>query len=124
MTELTKGLRGQLLNCECYARSQGECGCGATWPEDYCAEAADEIERQRAVIADFEQTPCWREYREENKKLTEERDELVADAKRWRYWRSLFDISTDTGYAAQLIERATSPDELDAAVDAAMKENG
>jgi hypothetical protein len=84
------------------------------------------------VIADFEATPGWREYREENKKLTEERDELVADAKRWRYWRSLFDISkpvidlrTDTAdYSAQLIERAMSPDELDAAIDAAMKENG
>lgn len=40
-------------------------------------EAADEITRLRAVVADFEQTPGWREYRDENKRLTAERDMLV-----------------------------------------------
>jgi hypothetical protein len=40
-------------------------------------EAATEITRLRAVVADFEQTPGWREYRDENKRLTAERDMLV-----------------------------------------------
>ena len=135
MTELTKGLRGQLLNCRCQAHSRGECGCGTTWPEDCCAEAADEIERLQKVVLDFEQTPGWRDMQATIKKLTEENAEqkqlfdeyrqfmsgAAIDAKRWRYWRSLFDRDNKVvGYSAKMID---SPDELDAAVDAAMKEN-
>ena len=48
------------------------------WNTPLSNQAADEIERQGAAIADFEAAPGWREYREENKKLTEERDVLVA----------------------------------------------
>jgi predicted nuclease with TOPRIM domain len=45
----------------------------------------------------------------------------VIDAKRWRYWRSLYDIhSEQNDAAAQRIERAMTPEELDAAVDKEM----
>lgn len=51
------------------------------------------------------------------------------DAQRWRYWRSLFDIeNTQKRYEKSLeptyiqcIERAMTPEDLDAAVDAAIK---
>ena len=63
----------------------------------------------------------------EQKQLFEDYQKFMSsaaiDANRWRYWRSLYDISTDTDYSAQLIERALTPEELDAAIDAAMKES-
>ena len=48
--------------------------------------------------------------------------EMEKDAARWCYWRSLFCIDSVTpNEAVQMIERAMTPEELDAAVDAAME---
>lgn len=45
MRDLIKGLRGELLDCKCYAHGLCECTCDTVWPESLCATAADEIER-------------------------------------------------------------------------------
>ena len=44
MNDLVKGLRGELLDCNCNAYCYGECCCDTTWPESLCRDAADEIE--------------------------------------------------------------------------------
>ena len=53
MQELIKGLRGELIDCNCYAYSAPECGCGCTWPSDVAGEAADLIESQAAEIEKY-----------------------------------------------------------------------
>ena len=50
MSDLVKGLRGELLDCKCNAYCYGECGCHTTWPESLCRDAADEIEALKAEI--------------------------------------------------------------------------
>lgn len=42
------------------------------------------------------------------------------DAQRWRYWRSLLDVNHVENHYDQDIAAAITPDELDAAVDAAI----
>ena len=50
MTDLVKGLRGELLDCNCHAFCYGECCCDTTWPESLCRDAADEIERLEELL--------------------------------------------------------------------------
>ena len=50
MNDLVKGLRGELLDCNCNAYCYGECCCDTTWPESLCRDAADEIEALKAEI--------------------------------------------------------------------------
>jgi hypothetical protein len=48
---------------------------------------------------------------------------LEANAERWQFWRSLYDINhVHDQNIARAIERAVTPEQLDAAVDAARKE--
>ena len=54
MSDLVKGLRGELLDCKCNAYCYGECGCDTTWPESLCRDAADEIEALKAEIERLE----------------------------------------------------------------------
>jgi hypothetical protein len=50
--DIVKGLRGEYLNCNCFASSSNECCCDdAGWPEDYCRAAAEEIEQLRKIEA-------------------------------------------------------------------------
>ena len=54
MNDLVKGLRGELLDCNCNAYCYGECCCDTTWPESLCREAADEIEMQEALLREID----------------------------------------------------------------------
>jgi hypothetical protein len=38
-------LRGETINCSCHAYGASECGCDSDWPEHFCKEAADELDR-------------------------------------------------------------------------------
>ncbi len=52
---LTTGLRGELINCNCAAHSWSECCCEpAIWPEQLTNKAADRIEAQQAEIERLE----------------------------------------------------------------------
>ena len=56
MDDLVKGLRGELINCDCAAASDYECCCAdGNWPERYCKQAADEIERLRKERDDLQE---------------------------------------------------------------------
>ena len=46
--ELIARLRGKHLKCECHASCRGECCCSTDWPESFCDEAADALERLTA----------------------------------------------------------------------------
>ena len=48
MTDLIRGLRGELCDCRCSARSSGDCGCGVVWPSQLADDAADRIEELEA----------------------------------------------------------------------------
>jgi hypothetical protein len=85
-----------------------------------CEEAADEIERLRARVAELEEErDTWVEV------STRAEEKLAAcekDAARWRYWRSLYDVVTEQAdEAEQRIQRAVTPEELDAAIDKAIE---
>ena len=54
MNDLVKGLRGELLDCNCNAYCCGECCCDTTWPESLCGDAADEIEMQEALLREID----------------------------------------------------------------------
>ena len=54
MNDLIRGLRGELLDCNCNAYSYGECCCDTTWPESLCGDAADEIEMQEALLREID----------------------------------------------------------------------
>ena len=54
MNDLVKGLRGELLDCNCNAYCYGECCCDTTWPESLCGDAADEIEMQEALLREID----------------------------------------------------------------------
>lgn len=50
-------------------------------------------------------------------------ERLRVDAERWQFWRSLYDIDNKVDQnIARAIERAVTPEQLDAAVDVARKE--
>ncbi len=53
MQELIKGLRGELVECECHASSGNECYCDCIWPSDVADKAADLIESQAAEIEKY-----------------------------------------------------------------------
>ena len=111
MTDIIDRLRGEHLDCNCMAHSSSECCCDTEWPESSCKEAADEIERLREELKATQNVLA---------QYAEGEQALRRDAERWRYWRSLYDITEQDDEAAQEIARAMTPDELDAAVDKAM----
>lgn len=52
--DITQILRGESSkDCECCAWAQFECACGAQWPESVAREAADELDRLRAELAEL-----------------------------------------------------------------------
>lgn len=50
-SDLVRGLRGEMLDCRCAVHEACECGCGTTWPESLCEEAADRITELEAALA-------------------------------------------------------------------------
>lgn len=52
--ELIERLYGKHFDCNCGARSSGECCCDTQWPENYTIHAAEALEQAQARIAELE----------------------------------------------------------------------
>ena len=66
---------GDGQGCKCYADYWYECACDAIWAEQYILEAADEIERLRAELADCNNDfDCLKQIHD---KVRSERDQLL-----------------------------------------------
>ena len=91
MDNLVKGLRGELLDCNCAAYSDSECCCDTVWPEQLCKQAADEIESLRQRCAELEKERDELIGRPipltEWQKMENELAACQADAARYRYLR-------------------------------------